>query len=52
VLELHLDKEQNKPSLRAWFIDDGGHDVVPSRMIAMYDKESDDGMADVHLTKY
>ena len=44
-LELQLDQVQNKPSLRAKFIDRDGHDIVPSRLIAMYEKESDDGMA-------
>jgi hypothetical protein len=45
-LELQLDKDQNRPILRTKFVDGNNQDVVPSRIIAMYDKESDDGMAD------
>jgi hypothetical protein len=51
-LELHLDKEQNRPSFRARFVDYNDQDVVPSRMIAMYDKESDDGMTEASTSDH
>jgi hypothetical protein len=46
LLDLHFAPTQTKPTLRVKFVDeDGTNDEIPTRTVAIFDRESNNGMA-------